>query len=293
MDFEKYGKGSSAEIISAKIESLKKNTGQYKTSEILKLLFSCIDLTTLSTEDNDTKIISMCNRVNEFTGAYSYMQNVAAICVYPSFVKTVKRHLEHGKASIASVAGGFPSSQTFLEIKVMEAEMAVQTGANEIDMVISVGKFFDQDYDTVAGEIRAVKEAIGKAHLKVILETGLLKSLEYIRLASLISLEAGADFIKTSTGKTETSATPEAAYVMAEAIRDYYKQTGFAAGLKPSGGILTSEEALIYYQVMREVLGEAWIIPGRFRLGASRLANNILSDIEQFENPGGQFSPYF
>lgn len=293
MYLEKYGPGSSSEQINRQIESLNKTSLKFKTSEVLKFLFSCIDLTTLGTEDNDAKIITMCRKVNEFPSVYPQIPNVSAICVYPSLVKTVKRHLSHKETAIASVAGGFPSSQTFLELKVLEAEMAVEAGANEIDMVLSVGKFFEKDFDTVSGEIRAVKEAIGKAHLKVILETGLLKTLDNIRLASLISLESGADFIKTSTGKTEISATPEAVYVMAEAIRDYHNQTGFAAGLKPSGGIVNSDDAIIYYQLMKDILGENWLVPSRFRIGASRLANNFLSDIMLIETGSKLVNPYF
>lgn len=286
---EKYGTGSNPDEIGRQIEKLKAKSMNYKTADVLKLLFGCIDLTTLSTEDNETKIMDMCRKVNDFPSAFPGCKNVAAICVYPSLVKTVKRNLQHRETAIASVAGGFPSSQTFLEIKAMEAEMAVQAGAGEIDMVLSVGKFFEKDYETVSGEIRAIKEVIGKAHLKVILETGLLKSLENIRIASFLSLEAGADFIKTSTGKTDVSATPEAVYVMAEALRDYYKVTGRAAGLKPSGGIITSDDAIIYYQVVREILGESWLNPVRFRIGASRLANNLLTDIQKIET--GQESP--
>jgi len=286
---EKYSSGSQPDEIGRQIEKMKVKTANYKTADILKLLFSCIDLTTLSTEDNDQKIIDMCRRVNDFPSAFPGWKNVAAICVYPSLVKTVKRNLLHKDTAIASVAGGFPSSQTFLELKVMEAEMAVQAGAGEIDMVLSVGKFFEKDYETVSGEIRAMKEAIGRAHLKVILETGLLKSQENIRMASLLSLEAGADFIKTSTGKIEVSATPEAVFVMAEALRDYYKVTGRAAGLKPSGGIVSSDDAAVYYQMVREVLGESWLNPSRLRIGASRLANNLLTEILRIET--GQESP--
>ncbi len=290
---EKYGNGSSSEKITKQIADLKMRSSNFKTSSVMKLLFSCIDLTTLSTEDNGNKIISMCEKVNDFSSNFPAFQNVAAICVYPSLVNTVKRHLKARGTAIASVAGGFPSSQTFLPIKVKEAEMAIEAGANEIDVVISVGKFFENDFDTVSNEIRAIKTAIGKAHIKVILETGLLKTLEYIRLASLISLEAGATFIKTSTGKTDISASPEAVFAMAEAIRDFYKQTGIVAGLKPSGGIVNSDDAIIYYQIMKEVLGEDWLNPSRFRLGASRLANNLIADIQQIETGKAFTTPVF
>lgn len=290
---EKYGNGSNQEEVARQIEKLSKSSPHYKTADVMKLLFSCIDLTTLSTEDNDTKIINMCRKVNDFPAKFPSMQNVAAICVYPSLVNTVKLNLNHKEAAIASVAGGFPSSQTFLELKVMEASMALDAGAGEIDMVISVGTFFEKNYEKVGNEISSVKKAIGSAHLKVILETGLLKSLDNIRLASLLSLESGADFIKTSTGKTDISATPEAVYVMAEAIRDFYKKTGKVAGLKPSGGIVSSDDAIIYYQIMREVLGENWLNPARFRIGASRLANNLLTDINQLESGSSESITYF
>lgn len=290
---EKYGNGSNQEEVARQIEKLSKSGSHYKTADVMKLLFSCIDLTTLSTEDNDTKIINMCRKVNDFPSKFPHLRNVAAICVYPALVNTVKLNLNHKEAAIASVAGGFPSSQTFLELKVMEANMAVEAGAGEIDMVISVGKFFEKDYKTVGDEIKTLKNSIGRSHLKVILETGLLKSVENIRLASLLSLESGADFIKTSTGKTDISATPEAVYVMAESIRDFYKQTGKVAGLKPSGGIVSSDDAIIYYQIMREVLGESWLNPSRFRIGASRLANNLLTDIQQLESGSSESISYF
>lgn len=290
---EKYGNGSSPEEVARQIEKLSKSSSHYKTADIMKLLFSCIDLTTLSTEDNDIKIIDMCRKVNDFPVKFPLLKNVAAICIYPALVNTVKLNLSLKEAAIASVAGGFPSSQTFIEMKVMEAKMAVEAGADEIDVVISVGKFFEKDYKTVGEEIKSIKNSIGRAHLKVILETGLLKSLENIRLASLLSLESGADFIKTSTGKTEISATPEAVFVMAEAIRDFYKKTGKVAGLKPSGGIVTADDAIIYYQIMREVLGESWLNPSRFRIGASRLANNLLTDIQQLESGLTERISYF
>lgn len=290
---EKYGNGSSREEVLKQVEKLAKSSSHYRTADVMKLLFSCIDLTTLSTEDNDIKIFDMCRKVNDFPAKFRSMQNVAAICVYPSLVNTVKLNLNPREAAIASVAGGFPSSQTFQELKVMEAKMAVEAGAVEIDMVLSVGRFFEKDYEKVGNEIRSVKNAIGQVHLKVILETGLLKSLENIRLASLLSLESGADFIKTSTGKTDISATPEAVYVMAEAIRDFYKQTGKVAGLKPSGGIVSTDDAIIYYQIMREVLGDSWLNPARFRIGASRLANNLLTDIQQLESGSSESIFYF
>ena len=213
----------------------------------------------------------------------SYFQrvfNVAAICVYPNFAAIVKNTLEVDGVNIACVSGGFPSSQTFIEVKVAETALAIADGADEIDIVISIGKFLSGDYEGMCEEIQELKEVCKERHLKVILETGALKSASNIKKASILSMYSGADFIKTSTGKQQPSATPEAAYVMCEAIKEYYQKTGNKIGFKPAGGINTVNDAIIYYTIVKELLGEEWLDNQLFRLGTSRLANLLLSDIK-------------
>jgi deoxyribose-phosphate aldolase len=282
-DFRKFGQGRGPEAANQHLENLLQADPQKPSVDVLKFLFSCIDLTSLNSNDNDHNIVRMCQQLNRYPSAFPEFPTVRAICIYPSLVPTVRQHLTVEGVSIASVSGGFPSSQTFPEIKVRESEMAVEAGATEIDMVISVGRFLQHDFQFVGEEIRMIKSAIGSAHLKVILETGLLNSYENIRLASLIALESGADFIKTSTGKTPVSASPEAVYAMTEALLDFHKETGIQAGIKPSGGIVTANEALMYYKIIHELAGKDWLSPSLFRLGASRLANNLLADIQFLE----------
>jgi deoxyribose-phosphate aldolase len=242
-------------------------------------LLNLIDLTSLNTTDNKSEIIHFTGKVNSFSGRYTNIPNVAAICVYPNFVSVVKEKLTARNVKIASVAGGFPSSQTFRSIKVAECKMAIEEGADEVDIVISVGAFLGNDFATVADEIREIKKAIGEKQLKVILEAGLIGDSESIFKASMIAMDAGADFIKTSTGKTPVSATPESAFVMCRAISDFYSETGIKVGFKAAGGIVNPPDAVIYYQIVRYCLGEAWLNNNLFRIGASRLANNILSEI--------------
>ena len=250
-----------------------------KEENINKTLFSLIDLTSLNTSDYKTDIISLCSKVNDFSKNFNIIPDVAAICVYPNFVPVVKSNLSVNKVKIASVAASFPTSQTFRDIKIAECRMAVKEGADEIDIVISIGAFKNKDYAFVAEEIKAIKEAIGQTTLKVIIESGLLETPELIFNASIIAMDAGADFIKTSTGKTPVSATLTAAYIMCQAISVFYSETGIKVGFKAAGGISTSDEAFAYYQVVKQVLGEDWTTPDLFRIGASRLANNLLSEI--------------
>ena len=259
------------EILAAKLEE-NKNEAVYKTC------FNCIDLTSLNATDTYEGITAMMEKVNSFKNDFPEMPLVGAVCVYPSMVETTKNTLKEN-IGIASVSAGFPSSQTFLEVKVAETAMCVLEGATEIDIVISIGKFFSKDYQTVAEEISEIKTACRNAHLKVILETGALKTARDIKIASIISMEAGGDFIKTSTGKMEPAATLEAAYVMCQAIKDFYKKTGKKIGFKPAGGIVTTEDACKYYTIVKEVLGNEWLNNELFRIGASRLANNLLTSI--------------
>jgi deoxyribose-phosphate aldolase len=242
-------------------------------------ILNLIDLTSLNTTDNKSHIIHFTGKVNSFSGRFSNIPNVAAICVFPNFVAVVKEKLTARNIKIASVAGSFPTSQTFRSIKVTECKMAVEAGADEIDIVIPVGAFIGKDFASVADEIREIKGAIGSKQLKVIVESGLLGDPEQIFMASMIAMDAGAYFIKTSTGKTAVSATPEAAFVMCRAISDFYSETGIRVGFKAAGGIVTPADAIIYYQIVKYCLGEEWMNNSLFRIGASRLANNILSEI--------------
>ena len=247
--------------------------------ELLKKIFSLIDLTALSERDNIENITFLCERVNMLSDNFPSLPAVAAVCVYPEMVPVVKEKLDNPLVGIASVGGGFPASQTFTNIKVMEIEQAIEQGAEEIDMVLPVGKFLMDDLEYIEYEIQLIKERIGPVHLKVILETGSLKDLKLIRKASLVAIGAGADFIKTSTGKVSPGATPEAMIVMCHAINDYYSRTGRKIGIKPAGGISDAETALLYYTIVEQILGEEWLNSERFRIGASRLANRLLAHI--------------
>jgi deoxyribose-phosphate aldolase len=249
--------------------------GKHMLMNILNL----IDLTSLNTTDNKSGIIHLTGKVNSFSAKFSNIPNVAAICVYPNFVSVVRDKLAVKNVKIASVSGSFPTSQTFRCIKIAECKMAVEAGADEIDIVIPVGAFLGNDFAAVADEIREIKSAIGDRHLKVIIESGLLGQAEYIFKASMIAMDAGADFLKTSTGKSSVSATPEAAFVMCNAIADFYSETGIKVGFKAAGGISKTTDAITYYNIVNHCLGSEWLNNSLFRIGASRLANNILTDI--------------
>lgn len=246
---------------------------------LLMNILNVIDLTSLNTTDYKSNILRLTGTVNSFQGRFSNIPNVAAICVYPNFVPVVKEKLTAKNVRIAAVAGAFPTSQTFRSIKIAECKMAIDAGAEEIDIVIPIGAFLGNDYAFVAEEIQEIKEAIGDRLLKVIVESGLLGDYEQIFRASTIAMDAGADFIKTSTGKINVSATPEAAFVMCRAISDFYAETGIRVGFKAAGGIASAADALLYYHIVEECLGNEWLNNKHFRIGASRLANNILSEI--------------
>ena len=258
---------------------IEKHLEENNTKEVKKFLFNCIDLTTLKCTDSDTSVMKFTEKVNEFVDRYPDLKNVAAICVYPNMAEIVNDTLEADDVKIACVSGGFPSSQTFIEVKVAETAMAIHSGADEIDIVISVGKFLSGDYEGMCDEIEELKEVCGDKHLKVILETGSLGSASNIKKASILSMYSGADFIKTSTGKESPAATPEAAYVMCQAIKEYFLETGRKVGFKPAGGINSVHDALVYYTIVKELLGEEWLTNELFRLGTSRMANLLLSDI--------------
>lgn len=258
---------------------IEKHLSENDTAEVKKFLFHCIDLTTLKCTDSEQSVMKFTEKVNEFDDKYPDLDNVAAICVYPNMAEIVNDTLEADHVNIACVSGGFPSSQTFTEVKVAETAMALHAGADEIDIVIPVGKFLEDDYEGMCDEIEELKEVCGDKHLKVILETGALKTASNIKKASILSMYSGADFIKTSTGKENPAATPEAAYVMCNAIKEYHRETGRKIGFKPAGGINTVKDALTYYTIVKEVLGKEWLNNQLFRLGTSRLANLLLSDI--------------
>lgn len=250
------------------------------TLEVKKFLFGSIELTTLKTEDSDESVLAFTEKVNEFDNAYPDMPHVATICVYPCFANIVSQSLEVEAVEIACVSGSFPSSQALIEVKVAETALAVKDGATEIDIVMPVGKFLSGDYETVCSDIAELKATCGEdVAMKVILETGNLKTASNIKKASILSMYAGADYIKTSTGKEKISATPEAAYVMCQAIKEYYDKTGIQIGFKPAGGINTAMDAITYYTIVKEVLGEKWLTNKWLRLGTSRLANLLLSEI--------------
>ena len=250
------------------------------TPEVKKFLFGSIELTSLKCTDSDESIMAFTEKVNQFDTQYANLPHVATICVYPCFAQVVRDTLEVEGVEIACVSGSFPSSQALIEVKVAETALAVKDGATEIDIVMPVGKFLSGNYEEMCEDIQELKETCGNAAMKVILETGCLKTASNIKKASILSMYAGADYIKTSTGKEKVAATPEAAYVMCQAIKEYYDETGIQIGFKPAGGINSVMDALIYYTIVKEVLGEKWLTNKWFRLGTSRLANMLLSEIE-------------
>ena len=275
-----YAPAANAEQVKQQSAALSQMAKDNQNAEVYKFCLSAIDLTTLSCCDSEQSVSEFASRAAEFGVDYPHLQNVASICVYPPFVETVGLAIDATPLRITSVVGGFPSSQTFLEVKMLETAMAIENGADEVDMVINVGKILTEAYDEAAAEVEVIRGEAEEATLKVILETGALSSPALIRNASLLAMAAGADFIKTSTGKIDVSATPEAAIVMCEAIRDYYAKTGRKVGFKAAGGIRTAEDAALYYTIVKEILGEEWLTTELFRIGASSLANNLLSAIE-------------
>lgn len=247
--------------------------------EVKKFLMGSVELTTLKTTDSEDSVLAFTERVNQFDEQYPELPHVATICVYPCFAKTVSETLEVDGVEIACVSGSFPSSQALIEVKVAETALAIKDGATEIDIVMPVGKFLSGNYEEVADEISELKNVCGEKKMKVILETGCLKTAANIKKASILSMYAGADYIKTSTGKLEPAATPEAAYVMCQAIKEYYDQTGIQIGFKPAGGLNTVMDAITMYTIVKEVLGEKWLTNQWFRMGTSRLANLLLSEV--------------
>lgn len=277
---EKYNLDLNDEQILAEVKTLlEKHLEENMTDEVKRFLMGSIELTTLKNTDCDRSVIEFTEKVNQFDSEFPTLPHVATICVYPCFAEAVKDTLQVDGVEIACVSGSFPSSQARIEVKIAETSLAIADGATEIDIVMPVGKFLDGDYDGVAEDISELKEACGDVAMKVILETGCLRDAKDIKIASILSMYAGADYIKTSTGKEKISATPEAAYVMCQAIKEYYEETGIQIGFKPAGGINSVRDAVTYYTIVKEVLGEKWLTNKWLRLGTSRLANLLLSEI--------------
>ncbi|MBR0048562.1 MAG: deoxyribose-phosphate aldolase [Prevotella sp.] len=277
---EKYNLNISDEEVKDAVKTIiEEKVHKNDTPEVKRFLLGSVELTTLKTTDSDESVMAFTERVNQFENEYPTLPHVATICVYPRFAKTVAQTLEVEGVEIACVSGSFPSSQALIEVKTVETALAIKDGATEIDMVLPVGAFLSGDYETVCDEIQQMKETCGEQKMKVILETGCLKTAKNIKTASILAMYSGADYIKTSTGKLEPAATPEAAYVMCQAIKEYYEETGVQIGFKPAGGLNSVMDALIYYTIVKEVLGERWLTNEWFRMGTSRLANMLLSEI--------------
>ena len=265
--------------VAEEVKKIVEKAPRYETEETYKFLLSSIDLTTLSTEDSQRSVAAFTEKVNSFDNDFPHLKNVAAICVYSNFAEVVKTTLDVPGVNIAVVAGGFPSSQTFTPVKIADASLAVADGANEVDVVMNVGMFLDENFEDLTDELIEIKHNIKDAKMKVILETGALKTAENIKRASVLSLYSEADFLKTSTGKIYPGASLEAAWVMCKCIKEYYDRTGRKAGFKAAGGVRTPEDAVKYYALVKEILGDEWLCQDLFRIGASSLANTILSKI--------------
>ncbi|MDE7346926.1 MAG: deoxyribose-phosphate aldolase [Muribaculaceae bacterium] len=271
------------EVVKAEVRKIVDEAGKYASKEVYEFLLNSIDLTTLSTDDSVKSVVAFTEKVNSFDSDYPHYKNVAAICVYSNFAEVVRNTLDVPGVDVAVVAGCFPSAQTFIEVKIADVAMAVLGGADEVDIVFPVGMYKDGDYEGLCDEIIEMKRAARGARLKVILESGLLKTAEDIKRASVLSLYSEADFLKTSTGKMYPGASLEAAWVMCQCIKEYYQATGRKVGFKCSGGVRTTEDALGYYAIVKAVLGDEWLCHDLFRIGASSLANSVLSSLEGTE----------
>lgn len=271
---------SDTDVTTAVRKLITEKVPENDTVEVKKFLMGSVELTTLKTTDSEESVLAFTEKVNQFDATYPDLPHVATICVYPCFAKIVSESLEVDGVEIACVSGSFPSSLALIEVKIAETALAIKDGATEIDIVMPVGKFLSGDYESVSDDIAELKSVCGEHAMKVILETGCLKTASNIKRASLIAMYSGADYIKTSTGKLQPAATPEAAYVMCQAIKEYYDNTGIQIGFKPAGGLNTVTDALIYYTIVKEVLGEKWLTNKWLRLGTSRLANMLLSEVQ-------------
>ena len=267
------------EVKAAVTKIIAEKVSENDNLEVKKFLLGSVELTTLSTADTEEKVLAMVEKVNKFDSEYPDLPHVAAVCAYPCFTKLIADSLEVDGVDITNVTGNFPSSQALLEVKTIETALAIKDGATQIDIVMPVGKFLSGDYEGVCDTISELKQTCGDVPMKVILETGDLRNARDIETAAILAMYAGADYLKTSTGKEKISATPESVYVLCQAIKEYHKKTGIQIGLKPAGGINTVMDAVIYYTIVKEVLGEKWITNYWFRMGTSRLTNLLLSEI--------------
>lgn len=279
-ELEKYAPAHTDAQVAKEVAKIKMAANRNGNVDVYKFCYSAIDLTTLSCTDSVESVQAFVRKAVDFYEKYPHIPNVASICVYPSFVETVGLEIDGTPMRITSVAGGFPASQSFIEVKALEVAMAIENGADEIDIVLNPGMMLQGHDAEAASEVELLREEAKEVVLKVIIESGALKTPELIRRASLISMFAGADFIKTSTGKIDVAATPEAAFVMCHAIKDYYNLTGRKVGFKAAGGVKTPEDAALYYTIVEEVLGKEWLTTDLFRIGASSAANNLISAIE-------------
>ncbi len=276
----KYNLNVDEEEVRYKIKELiAEKVPENDTIDVKKFLLSSVELTSLHTADTEESILAMVEKVNKFDSAYPDLPHVATICTYPNFANLVRNTLEIDGVEIAVVSGSFPSSQTFMEVKVAETALAIKDGATNVDIVLPVGKYLSEDYEGVADDINELKQTCGEIPMKVILETCDLPTLSDVKKAAILAMYSGADYIKTSTGKEKAGATPEGVYVMCQAIKEYYDETGIMIGLKPAGGINTVMDAVIYYTIVKEILGEKWLTNELFRLGTSRLTNLLLSEV--------------
>lgn len=277
----KYEYMPDAVLLDKKLSAIQANLDHWITPENLAACLGFMDLTTLNSTDTQERVATFANKVNNFKNHFPKYPTPAAICVYPNLGKTVKENLTAPDVNVAVVAAVFPNAQSFLEVKSLECKMAVEAGVDEVDIVLALNSFLAGNFEEATKEIRTIKDIIGEKHLKVILETGALATPEKIAAASFLAMEAGADFIKTSTGKQEPAATPMAAIVMCECIKRYYEKTGKKIGFKPAGGMVAAKDAICYFAIVDTILGKEWLNKEYFRLGASRLANNLLGELEQ------------
>ena len=281
---KEYGAALTQQEVGDLVKEIEILSAKNYNTDVYKVCYSCIDLTSLNVTDSEESITEFTNKVVQFPIHFPSIPNVASICVYPLFVDVVGLGIGESNISITSVSGGFPASQTYVEVKMLETAMAVENGADEIDIVINVGQLLGGDYEQLANEIETLGVEVGsEVILKVIVECGVLKTPELIRTASLLAMLAGGDFVKTSTGKTGTAATPESAVVMCQAIKDYFEKTGRMVGFKVAGGVKTAEDAALYYTIVERILGEDWLSSDLFRIGTSSAANSIISAIEGSE----------
>lgn len=277
--FSKYNIEVDENSTKKAVESIKKDVEKGKTPSVLKSILSCIDLTSLKTTDSEDSILALAEKVNDCDEKFPDLPSVASICVYPNFADLISKSVEVDSVKTCCVAGGFPSSQTFTEIKIAEVSLALHEGADEIDIVLPIGKFLDGDYEAISDELEEIKSICGEKTLKIILETGALQNLSNVKKAAIFAMYSGADFIKTSTGKDYQGADPTSFYVMCNAVKEYANETGRIIGVKAAGGIVSTEDAVLYYAIVKNVLGKDWLTKEHFRIGASRLANNLISEI--------------